>query len=676
MLGPFVSLSVLLASAVQVYAQDPCAAIAGKTFIAPAALRACEKSFPFNETLRQNILTNGARILNDFFTFKEYYSNSPAPFQESTVNIAAELKRINTTKYKTDYDFNWDLYKFSNSLNDGHTKWYPDCYTSVQSILPAPVISLAVNGTESLYIAPDLLEFIPLLGDEYLGYLESVKFDYKPLAGAKVISIEGLPAYTYIDKVAHEVSGNFLDHGIRVNSAYTSYRISGGAWSQRLGDLAGPTGVEKDSLTFTVILAGTTKPKTITVPYVAAWAGYDFTDKESFWANNCAVKEDTNGYDWKDAGTSSFSPNQPDLRRQPIGNVKEGAGKSTSVGLPEPYQPTIPSAPGSSDVVWGYVLEGNQTAVLFVASFSPADFYGFQAQVDSLISSFLAAGATNLIIDLTDNGGGYVCLGQYLFKYLVGSNHVGNPGFQSTTRDSAPALKILEAEIALGLNAAYAFYTADNYADLETNTMYDPSYNYMDPVRYETVNGQQMPVSERYFDTCEYYFETEVPAEPPFALENIVIAGNSWCASTCAMFTTLMSEKAATKIASFGAKPGEAMEYKGMAGNQVLDWFYLASEIKTADLENDPTMPPDLLVSGDFRVNWRTAYSWIDESKPIAYRSDLAKYRFPYTPETYNNPQNVWTFVESQFFKNKSSSRDVSPAKRAPEGLVRSSKFS
>jgi hypothetical protein len=57
---------------------------------------------------------------------------------------------------------------------------------------------------------------------------------------------------------------------------------------------------------------------------------------------------------------------------------------------------------------------------LFVASFSPADFYGFQAQVDSLISSFLAAGATNLIIDLTDNGGGYVCRMNSIFAcYLV-----------------------------------------------------------------------------------------------------------------------------------------------------------------------------------------------------------------------------------------------------------------
>jgi hypothetical protein len=35
-------------------AADPCAKIAGKTFVPPADALACYKAFPFNETLRQN----------------------------------------------------------------------------------------------------------------------------------------------------------------------------------------------------------------------------------------------------------------------------------------------------------------------------------------------------------------------------------------------------------------------------------------------------------------------------------------------------------------------------------------------------------------------------------------------------------------------------------------------
>lgn len=77
---------------------DPCAKFAGQQFVVPADALACLKSFPFNETLRQNVLTNIARVF-DFFTFEEFYLNSPPPFQESTTNIRADIARINRTKF-------------------------------------------------------------------------------------------------------------------------------------------------------------------------------------------------------------------------------------------------------------------------------------------------------------------------------------------------------------------------------------------------------------------------------------------------------------------------------------------------------------------------------------------------------------------------------------------------
>ena len=47
-----------------------------------------------------------------------------------------------------------------------------------------------------------------------------------------------------------------------------------------------------------------------------------------------------------------------------------------------------------------------------------------------------------------------------------------------------------------------------------------------------------------------------------------------------------MYERHGTKIAIFGGKPGQTFQYKGMAGNQVLEWADLDSEIKTANLKN------------------------------------------------------------------------------------------
>ena len=159
--------------------------------------------------------------------------------------------------------------------------YFPNCYNVFQNLLPAPVISLDVNGVSNVYIAPDSVEFISLLGTDYTNFFTQIGFDWQRLAGAKVLEIEGMDAYAYVDFIAKTVSGNYLDHGVRVNSVFTSYRISGTTFSQRLGDLAGPADVTHTSLTFKLIPAGSTKVETVSIPYLASYTGPHFTDSAS-----------------------------------------------------------------------------------------------------------------------------------------------------------------------------------------------------------------------------------------------------------------------------------------------------------------------------------------------------------------------------------------------------------
>jgi len=77
---------------------DPCIKIAGLSFVDPADAIACQRSFPFDEELRQNVIDVVSRVF-DFFTFEDFYLNSPPPFQESTTDIRAEIARINSTEY-------------------------------------------------------------------------------------------------------------------------------------------------------------------------------------------------------------------------------------------------------------------------------------------------------------------------------------------------------------------------------------------------------------------------------------------------------------------------------------------------------------------------------------------------------------------------------------------------
>ena len=145
-------------------------------------------------------------------------------------------------------------------------------------MIPAPVVTLEENGVEGVFVVPDLKEFIPLLGSNFTDFFESVKFDWQRLAGARVLKIEGQDPYAYAQFIAHTQSGNYLDLGVRVNSVFSSYRISGTDYSQRFGDIAGPVFPDLESLTMTVQVANSSKPETIKIPFLDSYAGAEFTN--------------------------------------------------------------------------------------------------------------------------------------------------------------------------------------------------------------------------------------------------------------------------------------------------------------------------------------------------------------------------------------------------------------
>ncbi|KAH9834949.1 uncharacterized protein C8Q71DRAFT_767699 [Rhodofomes roseus] len=616
---------------------DPCATIAGQTYVTPADARACLSSFPFNETLRQNALDVVSKVF-DLYTFEDYYLAPVPEFGQPAVNIRDELARINSTGYASDYAFNKDLFNLVRGLNDGHTGWYSYCYwETFQNLLPAPIISLEVDGIQDVYVVPDLVEFVSLLGTNYTSYYDSIGFDWARLAGARVLSIDGMSAYDYVDHIADTVSGNYLDHGVRVNSVFSSYRINGGNYTQRFGDVAGPVFPDLDNLTMEVILANGTDSETVVVPYLATYLGGPFTDAASYWASNCAPNNETNGVDYLTQGSDVVQSREA---RQPRAAL--AASKSLGVGIPSEFVPNLTAIDGG-DALWSYILPDNKTGVMFVGSFEPEDYYAFQSQVAGVISAFQQAGVTQLLIDLTNNGGGYVCLGQFLHSYLAGTNF-GFPGFSTSVRANPLAQKILASDIANDIEDVYAIYTPDEWAYPGNDSVQSNSYNYLTPNVTKNINGVDYYESQRFYDVCTP-FNVTIPEEPPFDLSKVAIVGNGDCASTCAQFSTVMYERHNTTIAIFGGKPNETMQFKGMAGAQVLEWFDIDSEIKTAGLKDDSLAPPDLLVNADFRHNWRAAYSWDDNETPIAYYSELPQLRFPYTPDTYMNPQALWVFA-------------------------------
>lgn len=620
---------------------DPCAAIAGALFSTPGNALACLRSFPFNETLRRNVLTTVSRVL-DFYTFEDYYPRSTAPFP-NTIDIRPNLARISSTSYATDYDFNLDLYNSINQLNDGHTVWLPSCYVTWEALLPTPVVSLSVNGVEGVYIAPDAVDFISIVPPGFTSYYKSIGFDWKRLAGARVLQIEGLDPYDYVDSVADTVTGNYLDHGVRVNSVFTGYRLSGSSFSQKFGDLAGRVFNPIENLTFSLMTVGATQAEIVTVPFLDVFTGNSFSDRDSYWANNCAASVNTNGVDRGSKPPHQQPHQQPPPRPPPKAITRS---PSDAVGLPLQFQPSLPVVNTNASFMVSYILPDGITGVLFVGSFQESNNEQFQLDLAATITSLGAAGATRLLIDLTNNPGGFICQGFFLHQYLSGLSF-GYPGFQSAVRGNELAQKIVHRLIEKRISGDVSFYAPEQWAFLN-DTLFPNNFNYISPPVPVTIDGTRDSTSRRFHDACPS--SVSILNQAPFDLSQVAIVTNGNCASTCAMFSTLMRERHNTTVAVFGGRPGRSMEFKGMAGNQVLEWTDLDSEIKTAGLKNDPLAPPDLLVSGNMRHNWRTAYSYFDEDTPIAYFSEPPTLRFPYTADTYNNPQNLWIFAAREIF--------------------------
>ena len=65
-------------------------------YVLPSNAPSCLKSFPSNDTFRQNVLTDMTRVFNTS-TFKFYHLRSPPPLQESTNDIRATLSKLNST---------------------------------------------------------------------------------------------------------------------------------------------------------------------------------------------------------------------------------------------------------------------------------------------------------------------------------------------------------------------------------------------------------------------------------------------------------------------------------------------------------------------------------------------------------------------------------------------------
>ncbi|KAG9076433.1 hypothetical protein FRC06_009508 [Ceratobasidium sp. 370] len=493
-------------------ARDPCEQIAGKPWVKPSEVNACLSYFPFNTKLRNNVVDVVSKTFAQFHSSTAFHRNMPNPFQDDTVDLLAELKRIRSTTYKSDYEVHQ---AYGNSL-ESSAEYSLICSTLVSlskssdsamvtpddsiyvTYLPFPIAVLATPESpkvQNIYIVPEASEVATAAfsADAIKTWESALGRNLAAFDGARVVSIDGQDPWTYIDNLAAH-SGGYQARTTRQNGFFSSY---------------------KDSIRLTLIRKGKTGKEEYKVPYLCR-PGVDFTNAESFWNRYCVATSTTNGSpnSVSSSSGSSLSKNEtqhlaaPDpysqparFQTDPIMPTIEGGkklvvsslvldGPQSNVELPSRLSPGV-SLSGVGPMNW-YMLDDGKTAVLHLSSFS-GTFGPLQQGVLDGLKQVKSKGATRLLIDLTNNGGGIICLAAWLHRVLAGPAPGLNkqPGFDGSVRAQELPKKIVSKIIAN--NAGVDPDKSLLYNPLNWNNAngqaFTSTFNWLNPSINAKVNG-------------------------------------------------------------------------------------------------------------------------------------------------------------------------------------------
>lgn len=208
-------------------------------------------------------------------------------------------------------------------------------------------------------------------------------------------------------------------------------------WSYRMGDFAARSlPPQKDYVKLTVIPANQTHFETIKVPFISKlMTPGNFTSGSDLWGKNCKATASTNGVDYfassSGSGNSTLqrdaielvdpsppkfaAPIAPEDRKHPISAFIDVTALS-DITLPPHLSPSDSPVSGSGTAQ--FYLQG-KVGILALGSFSTGAGYAawFTILRDGL-DKLKDQGATHLIVDVSNNGGGYICVAHFLHRYV------------------------------------------------------------------------------------------------------------------------------------------------------------------------------------------------------------------------------------------------------------------
>jgi hypothetical protein len=618
----------------------------------------CLQSVPFHTDVGLNTTENLAKLLQ-FQSTISFLKDPPEGYPNPPVDLLSGLNDIKTNitngVYKNQYDFEGDIARLMDKSFEGHLAFDGRVYTDVFKWARDKSITLISSSTDG---------GIPKV---YCNGDFNVGGSFQP---SPVSQINGQDAISFL-QVEADTQG-YQDPDARWNSLFMLQAADSSGKFRFPRHYPG----KETTLTFE---NGTTR----------SWKNVAVVVYPSDWSSISNGRSIYNLYvDPSGDGGNGFSQKR-ELERPTRGlhtpfQVKQVQDRQGIV--PETYPDPFIEHPGEDVRLAGYFLDNTvagTVGVLVIQTFDTGDEYTTGRRFQSVIQNFIAEaknrGVKKMVIDLRDNGGGYILLGYEVFRQF----------FPSTTPYGGSRWRIQDASSILGeqISAVNSSYSS---SELETSPFHYRAFLNQDDADFAGWDDMKGPINTHNPDdsftktlrwnlsdpsmtsdpengvgiTITGYNNRSNFTEAPFDKDDIIILSDGVCSSTCSLFVEMMNRDAGVRTLTIGGRhqngPTQAMG--GTRGAEVISHRYLsylsrylqivATTITEAD-EWAQKLPQSfpmqyLQASVNFQDQVRKGENDPEgdgDGVPLQFKNDTSNCRLWYTPSMYRNVTEVWDTV-------------------------------
>ena len=212
------------------------------------------------------------------------------------------------------------------------------------------------------------------------------------------------------------------------------------------------------------------------------------------------------------------------------------------------------------------------TSILRLHSFSHRDGHWVESMKNATSKREENGLNDNLIIDVTNNGGGSVCLNFDSLSYLVNawSNFTAVAG--SDTLFSV--YDIRKSEMLAALYDAGIFHKTDAF-NISTGAFLGTSY-YCNSVN-RTIGTKTSAYTQPFIWHPCGKINHHFPNISSYHFDKIIILTDGRCGSSCAYFVSQLREADKVRIVSYGGLHNQPMSSVAFAGGNVFSWSYIES---------------------------------------------------------------------------------------------------